>query len=101
MLDHGTSIGDEESSQGEPVNDLATIYSSTQNLDDYHLTVYESELADSLANWVRNLHPDRSSKELLVEALPDMLKAFALRIGQGSTAKSENEVMCFVHRSRE
>jgi len=84
-----------------PDIDATTIYSAADHLDDYHLNVYESELADGLANWVRMLQPDVPTKEAMADILPDMLKDFALRLGQYSTTQSENEVMYFVHRYRQ
>lgn len=82
-------------------NDTATVYSAADHLDGYHLNLYEFELADGLANWVRMLQPDVSAKEAMADTLPDLLRNFALRLGQHSTTQSENSVMYFVHRYRQ
>jgi hypothetical protein len=107
-LTNGTPSVDQEIDKDEDEkknpsleNDTATVYSAADHLDGYHLNLYESELADGLANWVRMLQPDVSAKEAMADTLPDLLRNFALRLGQHSTTQSENSVMYFVHRYRQ
>ncbi|KAK3321777.1 hypothetical protein B0H66DRAFT_531143 [Apodospora peruviana] len=87
----GRGIGQDELENTDAEDDTATIYTAAQNLDDYHLNVYESELADGLANWVRKLQPDVSAKEIMADMLPGMLRNFALRLGQHSTTPPEKQ----------
>ncbi|KAK4145502.1 uncharacterized protein C8A04DRAFT_10591 [Dichotomopilus funicola] len=81
-------------------DDAATIYSAAQDLDGRQLNLYKSELADCLCNHVRSLGLEVEAKENIVDVLPDLLKNFALRLGQHASSRSGNEVMCFIHKYR-
>lgn len=82
-------------------DDMQTLYSASHHLDADRLDVYKSELADSLINRLQTLDLATDVKEHMADILPDMLKGFALRLGQHSTTKSEHEVMYFVHKYRQ
>jgi hypothetical protein len=81
-------------------DDAATIYSAAQDLDERQVNVYKSELADCLCKQVRSLGLNVEAKENIVDVLPNLLKNFALRLGQHASSRSENEVMYFIHKYR-
>jgi len=89
---HGNAIAD-------PC-DTATIYSDEGSIQGAELDTYKSELADNLANKVRQLGADAEALEGLVETLPSLFKAFALRLGQPGSTKTQKDVMYFVYKYR-
>lgn len=76
------------------------MYSAAQDLDERQVNVYKSELADCLCTQTRSLSLGVEAMEHIVDLLPNLLKNFALRLGQYASSRSENEVMYFIHKYR-
>ncbi|KAK3990798.1 hypothetical protein QBC44DRAFT_368771 [Cladorrhinum sp. PSN332] len=97
---HQEASSDIDISSSEGRSYAATVYSEAPNLNQNSLDVYKSELADSLSNRLQAIELTRDRKGRMADLLPDMLRRFALRLGQHSTNKSETEIMYFVHKYR-
>ncbi|KAH6838544.1 hypothetical protein B0I37DRAFT_419478 [Chaetomium sp. MPI-CAGE-AT-0009] len=93
---HGESA---EAVLHEDNNDTATIYSDTTSLQDPRIDDYVTAFADELAN---ALPADFSREELegIEDTLPDILEAFAGRIGYQAPGKLERQLKHLVHRYR-
>jgi hypothetical protein len=62
-------------------DDIRTIYSDASSLPPLRKEAYISELADDLFSKVRSLLSDVETMESISRVLPELLKAFALRVG--------------------
>jgi hypothetical protein len=105
---HGTrtiacSSGYPHTASGEAVHeddkDTRTIYSDTTSLQDPRIDDYVAAFADELAN---ALPPDfcREELERIEDSLPDILEAFAGRIGYQAPGNLERKLKYIVHRYR-
>ena len=89
--------------RGSAVNqvdsDAQTVYSDTASLQDPRIDEYVIAFADELSN---ALPPDFSREELeaISDTLPDILEAFAGRIGYQASGKLERQLKHLVHRYR-
>jgi hypothetical protein len=107
VVENLTDIEEQDDAGGEAcasdcgIDHAPTVYSAASYLDGDHLDAYKLELADILVNRLRALDLTPETKKRMACVLPDLLKGFALRLGQHSTTKSENEVMYFVHKYRQ
>ncbi|KAF3237705.1 hypothetical protein TWF192_010814 [Orbilia oligospora] len=82
------------------LDDSETVYSETSSVATSTKQLYISELADAL---FREACPDQPCDEALERIsrdLPDLLKAFALKIGCNAPSQMHRDVMFFVHKNR-
>ncbi|KAK6526081.1 hypothetical protein TWF281_011119 [Arthrobotrys megalospora] len=81
-------------------DDTQTVYSDASSVTTLAKENYISELADAL---FRNLCADQldgKTLERISAALPDLLKAFALKVGHDAPSQMHRDVMFFVHKNR-
>jgi hypothetical protein len=81
-------------------DDIRTIYSDASSLPLRKMEAYISELADDLFSKVCFLLSDVETMESISRALPELLKAFALRVGYNAPTQMHRDVMFFVHKNR-
>jgi Cullin family len=81
-------------------DDIRTIYSDASSLPLQKMEAYIAELADDLFSKVRFLLSDVETMESISRALPELLKAFALRVGYNAPTQMHRDVMFFVHKNR-
>ncbi|KAF3182049.1 hypothetical protein TWF225_006544 [Orbilia oligospora] len=82
------------------LDDTKTVYSDASSVPTLVKESYISELADALLNEVLPHKPDADTLERISLVLPDVLKAFALKIGQNAPTQMHRDVMFFIHKSR-
>ena len=82
-------------------DDDGTIYSDASIMDIRKKDVYILELAGDLyySSCIAGELEDEITKRL-VSALPDLLKAFALKLGYNAPTQACREIMLFVHKHR-
>jgi nucleoside phosphorylase len=81
-------------------DDARTVYSDAPSLPSFQIEGFIKELADSLVNKVL---PEKAGNTVLgkfLEVLPQLLKAFALRLGHQAPSQMHRDVMFFVHKYR-
>ncbi|RGP71793.1 pfs domain [Fusarium sporotrichioides] len=93
ILNHQTSDDD--------FDDSTTTYSESLSIPADDLDTYKSELSDRLFQDISKINPTFDSLDTLNDALPPLLRSFALRLGSADSTKTEREVMMFVHKHRE
>jgi hypothetical protein len=81
--------------------DTRTMYSDEGSISGADVTIYKVELVDNLVAKVRELGAGEESLDRMLEALPSLLKALALKLGQPGSSKSQRDVMYFIHRYRQ
>jgi hypothetical protein len=81
-------------------DDIRTIYSDASSLPPLEKESYISELADGLFSTVHSLQPGVQIMDRISRALPELLKAFAFRIGHNAPTQMHRDVMVFVHKNR-
>jgi len=83
-------------------DDTSTLYSDSQSqAGDSKTQRYVSEFADHLFGKIRHLIDGNTATiGKIVICLPDLLKAFALKIGQDSPSRWYHEVTYFIHKHR-
>jgi hypothetical protein len=64
------------------------------------LDYYKSEIVGILLNRLHPLGLTPGAKKRMARIVPELLIGFALRLGQYSTTKAENQVMYFVLKYR-
>ncbi|KAM0287156.1 hypothetical protein ACHAO9_007916 [Fusarium lateritium] len=74
-----------------------TLYTDGLSLPDDDQDIYKSEFAEALFNHILENDAAIESFDPLKEALPDLLRSFALRLGSPSSTKEDKEVMWFIH----
>ncbi|KAK6501959.1 hypothetical protein TWF481_009777 [Arthrobotrys musiformis] len=82
------------------LDDVKTVYSNTSSTSTMLKDCYISELANALFSEVQANQPDSIALEKICLALPDLLKAFALKIGYNAPSQMHRDVMVFVHKNR-
>ncbi|CAH0044839.1 unnamed protein product [Clonostachys solani] len=99
---------------GDPTTDSSFQESANQCIDDTDTTIYSdasdttfsrrecyiSELASHLASETRSLRLSQETQTRVSEALPELLRVFALKIGHEACDKMHRGVMAFVHKGR-
>ncbi|KAM5519714.1 PFS domain-containing protein [Fusarium oxysporum f. sp. phaseoli] len=87
---------------GYSVDDSATEYSDVSSTTFSRKRLYISELATDLYNRVSSASSNtgQSAQVSISDTLPNLLKAFALKIGYCATSQMHRDVMAFVHRHR-
>lgn len=81
--------------------DARTIYSDEGSIHGAELDTYKVELVDNLVNRVRQFEPGPDSLESVFEAMPSLMRAFALELGRPGSTKVQRDVMYFVHKYRQ
>lgn len=81
-------------------DDIRTVYSYASSLCALKEESYISELADNLFSNVRSEQPDAQAMERISGILPELLKAFALKVGHNAPTQMHCDIMVFVHKYR-
>jgi len=81
--------------------DAQTVYSDGASIDGEELDVYKAELVDNLVREARKLDASPEALERIFEALPALIKSFALQLGQPGSTKAQRDVMYFVYKYRQ
>ncbi|CAH0027544.1 unnamed protein product, partial [Clonostachys rhizophaga] len=81
-------------------DDSATEYSDTSSVATWKKESYIEEFVDDLVARVRELQPDEETLSRISALLPDLLKAFALRVGYNAPSRMHRDVMYFIHKYR-
>ncbi|KAH8803410.1 hypothetical protein F5884DRAFT_683898 [Xylogone sp. PMI_703] len=84
----------------QELDDARTVYSDASSLSALEKEKYKSEIAQDLFNKVRTEQVDDQAMERITKILPEMLKAFALKIGHNPLAQICLDIMVFVHKYR-
>ncbi|EGX54367.1 hypothetical protein AOL_s00004g16 [Orbilia oligospora ATCC 24927] len=86
-------------------DDVETVYSETSSFATSEKENYISELAAVLFHEIRELLRSDNSETAIWErisiALPELLKAFALKVGYKAPSQMHRDIMFFVHKNRE
>ena len=84
--------------------DSATVYSVANSVSQDDMEMYTSQFAEALADFVSSATQNAGEDAALVQAagasLPELLRAFSLRLGSAGSSKAEREVMYFIHKHR-
>ncbi|UKZ81813.1 hypothetical protein TrVFT333_009587 [Trichoderma virens FT-333] len=83
----------------QDVDDTATEYSSA-NTTFSRQKSYIRELANDLFSKISLLNADESTVRRVSAILPELLKAFALKVGHDAPTQQHRDVMAFVHKHR-
>ncbi|KAH6842651.1 hypothetical protein B0I37DRAFT_201108 [Chaetomium sp. MPI-CAGE-AT-0009] len=99
------SVGRVAEPQGkEDVEDSATVYSVANSISRDEMEMYTSLFAEALADFVSSETQGAGKDWVLVRAigasLPELLRAFSLRLGCAGSSNVEREVMYFIHKHR-
>jgi hypothetical protein len=81
-------------------DDTATEYSDTSSVATWKKESYIEEFVDDLVARVRELQPDEETLDRISKLLPELLKAFALRVGYNAPSRMHRDVMYFIHKYR-
>ncbi|KAJ4258805.1 hypothetical protein NW762_007892 [Fusarium torreyae] len=87
-----------DSNDFDDFDDAATTYSVALSLAEEDINTYKAELSETIFNNVRQNDPTVESLEALGEALPSLLRCFALRLGSPGSSKTEKEIMDIANR---
>jgi hypothetical protein len=82
-------------------DDTRTMYSDTSILPSSDKMNIIVELADELLSKIRSENPLKQAVEMFLETLPELLKAFALKVGHNASSQMHRDVMVFIHKNRE
>jgi hypothetical protein len=84
--------------------DSATVYSVANSVSQDDTEIYTSQFAEALADFVSSATQSAGEDAALVQAvvasLPELLRAFSLRLGCAGSTEAEREVMYFIHKHR-
>ncbi|KAK4125965.1 hypothetical protein N657DRAFT_678983 [Parathielavia appendiculata] len=94
------SAGRQKESVREGNGDARTVYSDEGSIDGAELDAYKRELVDDLVNEARRLEAEPEALEKVFDAMPPLLKPFALALGQFGSTQAQRDVMYFVHKYR-
>lgn len=87
----------------EDIEDTQTEYSLQSSTTHSRQQIFISELATHIFNATKSFHMDREALKQILHILPELLKAFSLKIGHhDSNASTEmhRDAMVFIHRYR-
>ncbi|KAF4439493.1 Pfs domain-containing protein [Fusarium austroafricanum] len=106
-IDKEGKLGDQaadtafEEPDNEDFNDTAaTIYSEASSTTSRLRTDFISEFADQLVMLTESFVLNQEIQERVSGMLPELLRAFALKIGHWFSSKEHREIMVLVHRGR-
>ncbi|KAJ5984630.1 hypothetical protein N7481_006729 [Penicillium waksmanii] len=78
-----------------------TVYSDTSSIaplrKESYISLFGEDLFMKLVSW----QPDAQAMERISEALPELLRAFALKIGHNAPSQIHRDVMVFIHKNRD
>lgn len=101
---HGYQTASAARSEQNPVEqdveDTATEYSNTSSRAISRQGHYIREFAEDLFSKIGALTVDEKTRSRASAILPDLLKAFALKVGHNGKTQMHRDVMVFVHRHR-
>ncbi|KAH8172227.1 Pfs domain protein [Sarocladium implicatum] len=80
--------------------DAATEYTDADSVGTLKRELYISDFAEDLFAKILDLHPEPEDVERISELLPDLLKAFALKLGFHAPTPVYGDVVYFVHKYR-
>ncbi|KAL3494407.1 hypothetical protein BJX62DRAFT_234283 [Aspergillus germanicus] len=103
------SFGGHESTNATEVLELAdtddtrTVYSNTMTLPGSTKESYATELCEQILGAISSIESADETLRQLSEALPDYLRAFALRFGSAhqTDLQAQGQITAFVHKYRE
>ena len=81
-------------------DDAATEYTNADSVGTWKRESYILDFAEDLFEKILDLQPDPEDVERISELLPDLLKAFALKLGFQAPMPVYRDVMYFVHKYR-
>ncbi|KAN0076451.1 hypothetical protein V8E54_006593 [Elaphomyces granulatus] len=81
-------------------DDTRTVYSDASSLPALNNECYISELVNNLSSNILFEQLDGTTLEQVLEVLPELLKAFALKVGHNASTQMHRDVMFFVHKHR-
>jgi hypothetical protein len=84
----------------ETTSDTDSIYTAGPNIQPLRREAYISLLADELLDQVSTVELDEASIERVYRALPELLKAFAVKVGSSNSLQIHRDVMVFVRKHR-
>jgi hypothetical protein len=84
----------------EDINNTTTEYSHQSNATFLKRQSYIWELAEDLCKEISLLNTDQKTKTRISVILPELLKAFALKVGYNAQTQMHRDVMAFVHKYR-
>ncbi|KAL2824352.1 hypothetical protein BDW59DRAFT_162455 [Aspergillus cavernicola] len=82
------------------VEQARTVYSDASSRSTLEKESYISELAEDLFVKALSSQFDAQSLERISEVLPELLKAFALKVGHNAPSQMHRDVMYFIHKNR-
>ncbi|KAL1623126.1 hypothetical protein SLS54_004612 [Diplodia seriata] len=80
--------------------DKGTNYSGGSGISDSKINEFVVKFADKLLHSMWSKNPDQSSRDRVKTKLPDLLKAFALKLGQNAEKQMHRDVVLFTHKYR-
>jgi hypothetical protein len=84
--------------------DSETVYSVADSVSQDDMEMCTSQFAEALADFVSSTTQTAGGDTALLQAvgasLPELLRAFSLRLGCAGSSKAEREVMYFIHEHR-
>lgn len=88
--------------EGEAMGDTDSVYTEDPNIRPSKREAYISLLVDDLLCKALSLteKPDEGSIGRIYEALPDLLKTFAMKVGSSDSLQIHRDVMVFVRKNR-
>ncbi|KAI9764589.1 MAG: hypothetical protein M1840_008318 [Geoglossum simile] len=86
--------------EDQELDDNRTDYSDASSLPPLEGEGYISGLADDLFSKARSEQPDSQIMERIFGVLPELLKAFALKVGHPAPTQMHRDVMFFIHKYR-
>lgn len=78
-----------------------TIYSDTSSIASLRKESYIGLFGEDLFTKIVSWQPDAQATERISEVLPELLRAFALKIGHNAPSQIHRDVMVFIHKNRE
>lgn len=85
---------------GQDISDTASEYSDESRSTFSKKQGFVWELANELFKNISSLNADEMTQARISNILPELLQAFALKIGYGAKTQMHRDVMAFVHRYR-
>ncbi|KAJ5364559.1 uncharacterized protein N7496_010272 [Penicillium cataractarum] len=77
-----------------------TVYSDTSSIAPLRMESYISLFGEDLFMKLVSWQADAQAMERITEALPELLRVFALKIGHNAPSQIHRDVMVFIHKNR-
>jgi hypothetical protein len=81
-------------------DDTRTVYLDASSLPNSEKGDFITEMADELLSKVLSENPDNQTVERISAILPELLSAFALKVGCNAESQMHLDVMVFIHKNR-